>query len=202
GFIIAEKDGYARTKQQISTNVDSLETQLVLNKLNKLDVNLRIIDLNGNERSLGSNEFALVSIVEEDREFQQSLVYPEDSEIELTGGLYEVKIQLFKDQVTTFEPQKIENCIKVPASGILGIFGAKEEQCNTVEIPAQEVTQMLFGGTSFNWFVQKSDIENANRVTLYAIEYDVPGLVDDLSKIYLELEVNSQYDVFKQPEFS
>ncbi|MCH7769889.1 MAG: hypothetical protein IIA49_02555, partial [Bacteroidetes bacterium] len=152
GFVIAEKDGYVTAKEQLSTNQPS-STGIILEPLKKVQVDVKILGPLGTERVLQSDETAMILLAEEEKNLRKVLIYPEINEVELAEGVYEVKINLFKERKTFLKAQKIETCQKVPSSGLFGVFGFKEEKCQTIELPAQGLDQTIFGGSEFTWLL-------------------------------------------------
>ena len=197
GFIIAEKEGYVRTKEQFSTNIDNQVINLLLEPLNELDVELILIDNLGGERSLRRDETAIITLLEEEQEIAETLLYPENRKVSLVTGFYDVRIQVFKEGSLSLEEQSVEKCFKVPAGGLGGLIGLKEEKCQTFEFPAVEVDQLLFGGTRFGFF---AEVEGKNKLVLYTIENPVPEGVDDLNAIFADIALNKNSPLFKEPE--
>ena len=197
GFVVAEKEGYVPSKLQVSTNFP-VTTEIILEPVKTLQLDLRIINAAGQERGLRENEKAFIFIAENDKNLRQALLYPEDKEIKLATGTYNVKIHLLQDKKVTLEKQSINSCVKVPKPGLLGAFGFKEEQCNTIEIPQQELEQIIFGGTSFTWQVE---VVEGNTLVIYAIESPAPERLEELNAIYTDIETNADSEIFKFPEF-
>ncbi len=197
GFIIAEKEGFAKAKQQISTIESEQSINLNLQPLTSLDVELLLIDTLGGERSLQADETAVIAIVNEEQEVAETLIYPEQRKVSLASGDYKVRIQVFKDRKLTLESQEREICTKIPAGGILSIFGFKQQSCSTIEIPSLEVDSVLFGGTEFSFF---ANVDDKRKIVFYAIENPIPQDVEELNEIYADVSLNANSPLFKEPE--
>jgi hypothetical protein len=117
-------------------------------------------------------------------------VYPEQKEIELTEGQYEVKVYVYSNSTINLEGSTTEECVDVPKSGILGIFGASEEKCFTLEIPDQVVSSAVSGGGKQNWYVTESELEESNKIVIDAEDFGVPSKVEELQVNYNSVEIN------------
>ena len=197
GFVIAEKEGYATAKEQFSTNVDGKTISVVLQPLQKLEVKLRLIDSLASERNLRSDETAIITFLNEEDELATTIIYPSEKEVELINGYYNVRIQVFIEKQFTLEEQEVRKCFKVPARGIGGFFGLKEEKCETYELPSVDLDQILFGGTQFDFF---AEVQGKDEIILYAIENIEPESIDDLNAVLADISQNKNSPLFKEPE--
>ena len=196
GFVIAEKQGYAKAKQEISTNVNDQSINLNLKSLTTLNVELKLIDNLAGERTLGKNETAIITFIKDDSEISDALIYPDDKNVELVDGLYNVRVLVFKKQPLTLEKQSVESCVKVPA-GVFGVLGITKEKCQTIEVPETEVDQAIFAGTDFQ---AQIEVKNKKTIIVYALEYKQPESIDEMNSIFLDITLNKDSALFKQPE--
>ena len=202
GFILAEKQGYVTQKEQISTNEDGLIINLILEQLKELDVELILINGLGGERTLKANENAIITFNENDKEIAETLLYPENSKVNIADGFYDVRIDVFKEGKLELGKQVSEKCYSVPSSGLgglAGIFGIKQEKCETFEFPETEINEILFAGTQFSFHAQ---VKGKNKLTIYAIENPIPKTIDDLNEIYYDIALNKDSPLFKEPVLS
>ncbi len=195
GFIIAEKEGYARAKEEFSTNINDQTINLLLKPLTEIDIELRLIDSLGGERKLRTDESAIITFLNKKDELAETLVYPEETKVKLVDGDYNIRIQVFKEKHFSLEAQKVEKCFKVP--GILGIGIFSKEKCETFEIPAIDLDQILFGGTQFDSLLE---VQNKKKIILYAIEDPVPESVDEINAVVADISLNKDSPLFKEPE--
>ncbi|HIH17648.1 MAG: hypothetical protein QT01_C0001G0055 [archaeon GW2011_AR6] len=197
GFILAEKEGYAPAKQEFSTNIDGQSISLMLNPLKKLNTELILIDEFGGERSLRSDESALVTFLSEDSTIAQTLLYPEQRSLEVADSYYNVRIQVFKKKPLSLEATETKKCFNVPASGIGGVFGFKQEKCETFSIPSTELDQVIFGGVQFNYNLE---IGSKRNIILYSLVSPEPESIEDLNAVIADISLNKDSPLFKEPE--
>ncbi len=197
GFILAEKEGYAPAKQEFSTNVDGQSINLMLKPLKKLNTELILIDEFGGERSLRSDESALVTFLSEDSTIAQTLLYPEQRALEVADGYYSVRVQVFKKKPLSLEATETKKCFSVPASGLGGIFGFKQEKCETFSIPQTELDQVIFGGVQFNYNLE---IGSKRNIILYSLVSPEPESIEDLNAVIADISLNRDSPLFKEPE--
>jgi len=177
GFIIARKEGYETEKHQISTTQES-EAVIILDKLYKLDLE---VQKNGDEV-----EQAVISLTKENS--TTSVVYPEQKDIELSAGQYEIKVYVYSDSSIKLEGSTSQKCVEVPRSGVLGIFGATEDKCFEMVIPDQTVDTSVSGGGTQNYFVGQSELEESTKLILKVDDFGIPQKVEDLQVNYNNVE--------------
>ena len=178
GFVIAEADGYKTAKLQVET-IDSFSSNIFLQPVHNFSIEMP--DVAGDEN-------AIISFISKDYSF--SVYYPEQKQIEIAEGNYNVSVNIFKESVINLESQTVEKCIKVPDKGIAGIFGIVHEECYDLEIPEQSLTNVLLGGGSSQFSVTDAELSNANKLIIKADKYDVPTNLIELSDIYTLLEIS------------
>jgi len=177
GFLIAKAPDYITSKLQVSST-ESFVTNIFLNPIHTFDV----------EINLGSNENAVINFVSDD--YSTTLYYPEQKTVTLAEGTYEISVQLFKESSITLEAQTVEKCIKIPEGGVAGMFGAMQEQCFDLEIPAESLTNVLFGGGSTEFSVTESELSSNSKIKIDVPSFDVPKDVLELTDIYSIIELS------------
>jgi hypothetical protein len=181
GFIIAKKEGYETEKYQISTTQEN-EAVIILNKLYKLDLE---IQKDGNV--IGDSN-AVVSFSKEDD--VKTIVYPEQKQIELGVGPYEIKVYVYSNSEINLQGSTTKKCVDVPESGILGIIGSTKKKCFDMVVPDQTVTSVVSGGGTQNYYIGESELEGSNKLTLNVADFGIPTKVEDLQINYNSIEVN------------
>lgn len=178
GFIIAKADGYTEKKYMMSS-VNGGIADIVLDKEYKIPLELT---LDGN--SLGSNR----AIVYFNGEKSFTIAYPEQKEITLSEGEYEVKVSVYKNSSISFAGTPTTKCINVPKSGLAGIFGATKEQCYNIDIPAQTISLAIAGGGKTKYYFVESELESNKKLTIKAESLPQPTSVEQLQDNYNLLE--------------
>lgn len=182
GFIIAKAPGFRERKIQFTTT-EPFVMNLFLAPLHELEIEIP---------DLKTGEYALISFVSSDYSF--NLYYPEQKRINLSEGNYNISVYVFKESSITLESQKGESCIKMPSSGIAGIFGGMEEQCFEVELPQQSFTNVLFGGGKVPWSITESELKGKSKLIIEIEKFSVPRTLNELTDIY-DLIENAQVNV-------
>jgi len=178
GFIYATAEGYDDSRYQISTTNEQGIT-ISMNKLYSQNINLFLDGsaYNGN---------ALVSFVSEN--FSKSISYPEQKNIDLTEGQYEIQVFIYEDSELKFQGSTSQQCVKVPQEGIGGFFGLEKEKCFDIEVPEQVVTSVLAGGGKQNYYILSSNLADSRSIEINAVSLPVPNDLKSLETNYLLFE--------------
>lgn len=172
GFIIAKASGYRDAKIQFTTT-EPFASNIFLAPVRELEIEMP---------NLKQGEYALITFTS--AQYGASVYYPEQKRINLSEGNYNVSVFVFKESLITIGAQKAEECIKMPASGIAGIFGAMQEQCYDLEVPQQSLTNVLFGGGKAQWFVTEQDLRGKTKISIAAETFAIPKDITGLTDIY------------------
>lgn len=166
GFIIAEAPGYAKTKAQISSN-EPFTTSIYLTQLKEFKINM----------DLAVGESAIITFSSEDH--CTTLFYPTQSKVELTATTYQVTAQLFKEKTMTLQSGTTEHCVKVP-----DWLGIMHEECYDLELPQQQLTNVIFGGGTSEFAPTPQEINLATQLNINIPRIDVPNNIQDLQDVY------------------
>lgn len=175
GFLIARAEGYSEARVQVSS-IESFSANIYLKPRHILDL----------EINLETDEKAIVTFNSEG--YGTSVYWPEQKQVELVEGYYNVTASVFKEAEISLQSQTVEKCIKVPGSGLAGLLGAKREECFELDVPAEELTSVLFGGGSTVFYVTDNELAAASRIKLTIDKFDVPADLLELSGLYGMLE--------------
>jgi len=178
GLIIAKADGYS-TKKYMLSSVQSTTANIVLDKLYTLGLD---ITLNG--KSL-SDEKAIVYFNGEEN---FAFAYPEQKQISLSEGQYEVKVYVYKNSTLSFQGSTTRKCINVPKSGLSGIFGATKEQCYDIDIPSQTISFAIAGGGKTSYYFAESELQENKKLEIKASPLPAPNSLEQLQDNYELLE--------------
>jgi len=179
GFISAEAEGYQREKENLNSSAQPGIYGIILNKLYEKDVNLK---LGGSDY----NEQAIITFVSNDS--SQTIIYPEQKEVELSQGQYEVQVYIYSDASIKLEEQVQEQCMEVPRKGLGALFGMTEERCFDIVIPEQEISNALIGGGKQNYYAVESELQRSAIIDINADRLPTPKTIEDLQKNYIEFE--------------
>ena len=171
---MASAPGY-ETKKEIFSTIHPGSITLFLEKKYPLEVEIPGID--------GQ---AIVTFTK-DKDVK-TIAYPDQKEIELSAGPYEVKMYAYSDASIRLEGSSEQKCVEVPKSGIGGIFGITEEKCFNLNIPAQTVESGISGGGTQNYFISESELEFSTKIVIHATVFGKPNRVEDLQINYNRIE--------------
>jgi len=177
GVFIARADNHSDSNQQISTNIPPSSINMFLKPQHTLKI-----------EGISSDKKAIISFSSSD--YSASVYWPEQKEIMLAEGDYNVTAQLFKDSEMTLPAQSGEQCIKVPAIGIAGIFGGEKEECFEVNTPEEALTSVLFGGGNTEFYATEDELSGSSRIIFAIPEFSIPANIDDLAGLYGKLETS------------
>jgi hypothetical protein len=183
GFIIAKADGYEDAKYMISTNEQGGVANILMNKLYKINISLIL-------NQISTDKSAIIYFKKDDGSVK-TLAYPEQKEVEISEGQYEIDVQVFSNASIYLQATTQKQCTKVPAGALGGIFGITKEQCFNIEIPAQTITNGLSGGGKANYYFAESELASGKKLEISAGSLPVPQSIEDLQKNYELVDTNS-----------
>jgi len=178
GIVIASKEGYVRAEEIISSNQE-FESDLILDKLYTLNVNLKI---SGEARGTSA-----IVYFESDKN-SQAVYWPEQKTVELSEGFYNVSVQVYSNASITLPETKTHKCVEVPEPGLLGLFGKTNEKCFDYTIPEQKIQNAIIGGGKTEEYFIASQLESSSIVEISVFDTQMPKSIDDVSKVYDEIE--------------
>ena len=171
GYIIASSPGYKNSEALVSTN-EPFIISMQLSKTYELPIQINTV----------SGEKAIISFNSQD--YSTTAVYPDQSSINLSEGNYNVSVQLFKDATISIGEQNIEKCVSVPAPGISGMLGLKDQECYNLTLPASQFTSVPIGGGKTEFFTTDLELKNAKKIRIQAEKVDTPSSIEELMNVY------------------
>ncbi len=175
GVLDAYVDGYAPASVSVSTNRET-SANILMKKI--YDVNVSV----GNQDKM--------SIVFSSSDYSSVLNYPDEKSVKLVEGGYNITAFVYKNTSINFAGLKDRKCLDVPSSSIGGVFGATEQRCYDIDIPAQEIDSALVGGgKAFDYFTEEQFLDS-QYLKISVPMFGVPQKIEDLQNNYLEWEVS------------
>lgn len=180
GFVIAEAEGYELKKQQVSTNLEGV-VNLILDKLYDTSLNLK---LDGKE----SGDTAVIYFESEDT--SATIALPEQKNVKLSEGLYNISVFVYKNSSITIPETKTQKCVNVPEPGLMGFFGSTTEKCFEMTIPSQQISNVLIGGGKIQQYITETELEKG-KAEISIISLPLPKSIEDLQKNYDSIETKT-----------
>lgn len=179
GLFIAKADNYSDSRQQISTNAPLGSINLFLKPRHILKIS----------SGISGSKKGIISFISKD--YSTSVYWPEQKEVELVEGYYNITAQLFMDSTLVLPAQSGEQCVKVPAAGFAGILGQMKEECFEMDIPEDTYTSVLFGGGNAEFYITEQELSTAHEIALSIPEFSTPSNMEELAGVYGKLETSS-----------
>ena len=170
----------------ISTNEEN-SASIILDKLYNISVIIKVDDKI-------TEEMAIVFFQSDEN--IQSMIWPEQKAVKLKEGFYNVSAVIYKNSSLRIEGTKTQKCIESIKPGFFGLFGAKEEKCFDIEIPAQNVGSVVAGGGKIEQYLTETELEKGNA-EIQISSLALPKSIEELQKNYEALETKKIYVDFK-----
>jgi hypothetical protein len=180
GYVLARADGYKDSRYLFST-VSEGSVSILMEKLYTKNVDLKL-----DGKSYNGN--AIITFISGDS--SKTIAYPEQKTVELGEGQYETQVYVYKNSSINIGATTTQQCIDVPRSGVLGVFGLTKERCFDIEIPEQLISNALSGGGKQNHYVLESELASSNTIEINAGSLDLPETIEELQTNYLLFESN------------
>lgn len=178
GFVIAEAEGFKKTKEYFSTS-SSDYVDIILNRLYEKKINLKI-------DGKPYNGDAIITIISNDS--STSLLYPTQDTVELSQDQYQFQVYVYRNSSIQLEETKQKQCMDVPRSGLGGLFGFTNQECFDITIPAQTISQALYAGGQQSYFVSDSELEYATTIDINTESLPTPRTIEDLQNNFILFE--------------
>ncbi len=186
GFLIVEAEGFEVGRKQVSTNRES-GVDIILDKLYSVNVSLNV----------GGKEVGDKGIVYfYSNDTSKTLIWPDRKNLELSEGSYNVRVNIYKNSSIYIPETSTQRCVEVARPGLLGVFGGREEECFSIEIPGQKVSNVLSGGGNTNQYITESELRRG-KLIINAERVPVPKNFEDLQVSYSDLENKNVYLEFE-----
>jgi hypothetical protein len=176
GYIVASSPLYKTEKYMVTTlNEDNI--QIVMQKKYKVNLNMQ---------NLRNEDYSLITFTKDKEAF--SISYPEQKEIELTEGQYEIKAYVYSNSSISLDGTTEYKCIDTPKEGILGAFGMNEQKCFNMEVPEQIVSSAVSGGGKTNYYISESELKNSKTINIIPQKFGIPNKAEDIQVNFNSVE--------------
>ena len=178
GYVIAKAEGFVDSKYLLST-ISPGSLTVIMDQLHDTNIELKL-------DGISYNKDAIITFVSD--QSSKTIVYPEQRAVELGEGQYEIYVYIYKNSSISIEETITEQCMEIPKTGILGVFGLKEEKCFEIEVPEQIISQALAGGGKQNYFILESELMSSNTIEINAQSFPAPETIEQLQINHLSFE--------------
>jgi len=187
GFILANAEGYEEGKYQISS-LDEEEVIIFLDK--KYNLNLEV--QKDNKKLM--NDIAIILFTKENN--TKTILYPSQSQIELSSGEYEIKTYIYSNSSINLNSGSTQKCIKVSKSGVAGFLGFTEEKCFDIDFPEQIISQVISGGGTQKYYIGESELIDSSKLIVNADDFNIPKTIEQLQSNYNNIEISKLNIIF------
>jgi len=181
GYLQVRAEGYEDKLQLFSSNEESF-VDIILDKKFEVEIEAKV----GNNL-LQEGEMAIVSFAKRDEDVGVTATLPGFSNIELSEGFYNVSVYVYGDTGITFPASRETKCFEVPKEGILGFFGAIQEECVEIEIPETKIEYALIGGGEGEVYLLKDELEKGKAV-VEVNRLSKPNSIEELQNNFVAFE--------------
>lgn len=178
GYLTATAEGYT-DKKQMQTIMEEGETNIYLNKLYEVKVDLEI-------DGKSTNSYALITFVS--NSLSKTIVYPETKTVNLSEGQYEISVYIYKNSSLNLQGYSKEQCVEVPQEGLGALFGLTKEKCFNVDIPNSVVSNALVGGGQNEHYILENTLANSRTIEINAESLKTPKTIEELQQNYIDFE--------------
>jgi len=182
GYVIAKAKGY-ETSKYIVSSVEESEVSIILDKKYKLDLEIK------KGGSIVSDKNYAVVVFEKNNK-TKTISYPEQKQIELIEGQYEIKVYVYSNTDLIVEGGSSQKCVSVPKSGVFGFFGLTEERCFDLNTPDQNIEFAVSGGGTQNYYIAESELQSSNKIIINTMSFGSVSKVEDLQENYNQVDVS------------
>ena len=189
GYIITSAEGY-ETKKYLASTVSSNEHIIVLDKKYSLDLEIQ-------KNNQETKDYAVITFTKnpETNPASTTVSYPEQKQIELTEGQYQIKIYIYSNSTISLKGGEMQQCTDVPKTGILGIFGATEEKCFPIKIPDQIISFAVSGGGKQMHYITETELKSSDKIIINSGAFPIPTSPQQLQENYNLIE-NQGLDIY------
>lgn len=168
GFVVAEAQGFEK-KRRIHSTVREGSLSVQLKKIHEVDVKMKAsgIPYHGN---------AIITFVSEGN--NKTVNYPSVRKVELSAGVYEIRVYAFENSSLTLQGGDKEQCV---GSGL-------ERRCFEIRIPSQSISSVLSGGGKTRNFVSESSLSGSGEIEIGFERLRKPGTLEQLQDNYALIE--------------
>jgi len=182
GKIVVDSQGYKEAVQEFSS-VSGGSLTIALSKIYSKQVSLKLNNAKGNEDSI-------VTFTSQDSSETYTLLYPQNKELNLTAGNYDVQVYTYDNSSIKFPASTSQQCVQVP-SGILGVIGITHQECSSVPVPEQNLTNILVAGGKAKVSFTEEDLAKSNKIQVTLDRYNTPSSLNELQVVYTLVDAKS-----------
>lgn len=182
GYIIVSSPGY-NTGSYLFSTTQSGSINVVLDKLYNETINLEVDGTPYTGRAV-INFYASNS-----NNPSSTVVYPDQKTVNLSEGQYSVQVSAYENTSINVGATAGQECVNVPTGiGIGAALGNTQQQCFTVNTPAQIISDALSAGGQQNYYFTDSALSNSNTITIDTPSLPVPRNLTQLQTNYVLAE--------------
>jgi hypothetical protein len=173
GRVIARADGFEITSSVFSVVQEGGSVTMFMDRVYELNVDLNLDDKNYDGE-------AIINFISD--KSSKTIVYPEQKQVELSEGDYEISVYIYENSDLEFDSTTVEQCVEVA-----GALGFTKEECFDIEVPADIISNVLSGGGKADYYILESDLKKS-VIEINAEGLPKPETLEQLQDNYLLFE--------------
>ena len=177
GTLLVETDGYMPYKQSGISTLEEEPLIISMKRVHTIPVEVQAYTTSG-PRTLNQDESAIITFTGD--EYSTTLNYPEQKEINLGEGDYEIVGNLILEGERTILGGRSESCLKVPRESILGLVGLKKEECVTAEVDDMVLDSLIVGQSSLTTSFPDFELSGAKKMVIYLDHTGIPRNFEEM----------------------
>ncbi len=179
GYILASAAGFQQGRYLFSTTQNG-SVNVILDRLYNETVNLEV----GGKPYAGSATITFASANGD----SSTVLYPRQKSVNLSEGDYNVTVYVYSNSSISVGATTQQQCINIPATGLGSFIGATQQQCYTINVPAQVLSSALSAGGSEEYYFTDSELANSKTITINAPSLPSPNSLAQLQTNYILFE--------------
>ncbi len=176
GYIVASAGGFRRGRYLFSTTQNG-SINIILDKLYNETINFEV----GGKPYSGSATITFASASGDSK----TILYPQQKSVNLSEGDYNVTVYAYSNSSINVGATTQQQCVNIPATGLGSFIGATQQQCYSVNVPAQVISNALSAGGNKEYYFIDSELANSKMITINAPSLPSPTSLAQLQMNYI-----------------
>ncbi|NMB66478.1 hypothetical protein GYA25_00235 [Candidatus Woesearchaeota archaeon] len=181
GVVKINSNNFLESRTVLDNTLQESEINIYLTKTYPLNIQMSLDNRPSNEEALISFDF---------NDYSKTLFYPKEKTINLSEGIYNISVKVYKNSSLTIPETETEICVPIK-SGIKGLFGISENSCSKIKIPNQLMSNVPIGGGIIkDYEISETQLRNSKIIQLNVQSLKTPTDFLSVQKNVLLIDEN------------